>query len=347
MAGFVARGIATGVAEGLGAEAGTAGSFGTGVGVGTSVGTTPGTLSNVLPGFPTWGGIGRGVGGFFSGDIFGGSNELAQARREFNRYMNWARSRGTDTSKLPTFDEIARKNIRGLWTFVPNQPAYVDYTKINTGVLSGPNKTKTLDVISGGHKGEKGYSAGGGVIGGDLPETGGFTPPEPDYVDLGPGPTPNPQVPNISPPTPGGGSTLGNLPSGILPSQDTHRKHLAGRLSEQQLDALIASEAYEKKRRSQIGGFQYDPTLSDKRVATYYNPTTKKAYVSYRGTAEVGDAVGFWPNVIKGDLSYTERKGSLWSWIQSGCDPIWNRQGTGWPMCEKVAPSHLRPIRPA
>ncbi len=297
MAGFVARGIATGVAEGLGAEAGSASEFGTGVGGTTSVGTTPGTLGEIAPGFPGWKDIGRGAGEFFSGDIFKNTpnpttsreisnQDRARAENEYDRVRKFYIQNGQVFNQGKTARQSFAENpIGGVLSFLPDRIYYVDRTKPPFF------KTKTLDVIGGGKP-----------LGGSN-----FNPKEPDY-GVPPGlPMPNPPVPGFSPPTPGGSSTLGKLPSGILPSQDVHRKHLAGRLSQQQLDALMASEAYEKNRQNHIAGFRYDPTLSDNRVATYFNPTTKKAYVSYRGTAELGDAVGYWPNVIKGDLSYTER----------------------------------------
>ena len=116
-----------------------------------------------------------------------------------------------------------------------------------------------------------------------------------DYVDLQGGISQNPNL------------GLSGLPMKTAPRAEPHLKFTAPSYTEKQQDAILAEEAYQGKRDN-VGGFNYIPDLSDERTAVYHNSRTGKSYVAYRGTANVGDAIKYWPSAIgTGTLDRTQR----------------------------------------
>ena len=100
---------------------------------------------------------------------------------------------------------------------------------------------------------------------------------------------------------------LSGLPMQTAPRAEPHLKFTAPSYTEKQQDAILAEEAYQGKRNN-VGGFNYIPDLSDERTAVYHNSRTGKSYVAYRGTANVGDAIKYWPSAIgTGTLDQTQR----------------------------------------
>lgn len=53
----------------------------------------------------------------------------------------------------------------------------------------------------------------------------------------------------------------------------------------------LSRAAYNPNAEANIGGYQLDPTLSNRKTRTYHNPETKQTYISHRGTdpSHLGD----------------------------------------------------------
>ena len=135
-----------------------------------------------------------------------------------------------------------------------------------------------------------------------------------------------PQAPSTGLPTPQGNSTLSQLPGVGLPSGGQTDSGFIGDVtglktkydtttdpeySTSQMDALMASEAYNgtdtEPRAKRLGDYNLIEGLSTPRYAVYHNPENNQTYLSYRGTANLGDATGYWGKIIGGDLTKSER----------------------------------------
>lgn len=68
-------------------------------------------------------------------------------------------------------------------------------------------------------------------------------------------------------------------------SRGHEKATVAGMTEEEQLAQKISDQAYgEHGKRENLGGWEVDPELSDKRVVTYHNKTNNRTYIGYRGT---------------------------------------------------------------
>tara|TARA_R110002124_G_scaffold77217_2_gene206799 strand:- start:6521 stop:8542 length:2022 start_codon:yes stop_codon:yes gene_type:complete len=155
----------------------------------------------------------------------------------------------------------------------------------------------------------------------------GYSESNPGFLNQNTPPIQTPQVPSTSPPTPQGTSTLSQLPGVGLPSGGASGSGFTNdptgastrydtttdpEYSTSQMDALMASESYngkegDKPREKRLGGYNLVSGLSTPRYAVYHNPKNGQSYISYRGTANFGDATGYWGKIIGGDLTKSER----------------------------------------
>ena len=154
----------------------------------------------------------------------------------------------------------------------------------------------------------------------------GYTESNPGFANPVSATIQTPQAPSTGIPTPQGTSTLSQLPGVGLPSGGQTDSGFIGdvtglktkydtttdpQYSTSQMDALMASEAYNgtdtEPRAKRLGDYNLIEGLSTPRYAVYHNPENNQSYLSYRGTANLGDATGYWGKIIGGDLTKSER----------------------------------------
>jgi hypothetical protein len=234
--------------------------------------------------------IGRGVKGFFDGSAFKGnthaprlpkgysSSEMARAKAEFNRQRQQYADAGLTKyfSSGKTWEEmqqIKTKNFLGGSALTP--ALYLTGTRNHTDYTKLiPFFEKNLPLLQANERKAK-----------------------------------LPPAPPVKPPPPAAPPKSVISPSVPEAHVQTHRYRGGSRLSQEQLDATIASESYNNKdlshkdaRLSEINGYKYDSDLSSDRHAVYYNSDLHKAYIGYRGTANKVDVKSTWGQIAAGKL---------------------------------------------
>lgn len=121
----------------------------------------------------------------------------------------------------------------------------------------------------------------------------------------------------------GSSKKLGNK-TNIKKSQSSPQE---GMTSDEKLSAKIASDAYEKKRKSSIDGFDYYPDLSDTERAVYHNKTTNQTRIGYKGTNSIKDLKVDLTDKSGNILTGTQRNNEMYKKDINHFDKVKNRFG--------------------
>jgi hypothetical protein len=90
------------------------------------------------------------------------------------------------------------------------------------------------------------------------------------------------------------------------PTNERLQKHESTQLSKSDLEAMLANSYQPNSENGPVNNYSLDPTLSDDRVKTYYDPVTNHTVIAHRGSAEKQDWIenAMYSVGIKGGKNY-------------------------------------------